>query len=113
LLSNAVKFTPSGGQVTLTVEAASAPARIALIVEDSGVGMKPDDIPRALAPFSQIDNVLSRKHRGTGLGLSLANRFVRLLGGEMKIRSAPGRGTAVTVLLPSIATTARPIRAVA
>jgi two-component system cell cycle sensor histidine kinase PleC len=113
LLSNAIKFTPAGGQVVLTVEAASAPARIALIVEDSGVGMKADDIPKALAPFSQIDNVLSRKHRGTGLGLSLANRFVRLLGGEMKIRSAPGRGTAVTVLLPSIVTAARPIRAVA
>jgi signal transduction histidine kinase len=113
LLSNAIKFTPSGGQVTLTIEAAAAPARIALVVEDSGVGMHPDDIPKALAPFSQIDNVLSRKHRGTGLGLSLANRFVRLLGGDLKIRSAPGSGTAITVMLPSIATTGRQIRAVA
>ena len=63
--------------------------------------MSAEDIPRALAPFSQLDNSLSRKHRGTGLGLSLANRFVSVLGGELGIRSAPGRGTAVTVTLPT------------
>jgi len=113
LLSNAIKFTLPGGHVTLGIEATAMPARITLVVEDSGVGMHPDDIPKALAPFSQIDNVLSRKHRGTGLGLSLANRFVRLLGGELKIRSAPGRGTTVTVMLPSTLKTLLPIRAVA
>jgi signal transduction histidine kinase len=62
--------------------------------------MRPEDIPRALAPFSQLDNSLSRKHRGTGLGLSLANRFVGLLGGQLAITSAPGQGTRVTVILP-------------
>ena len=71
-----------------------------VIVEDTGVGMKGEDIPRALAPFSQIDNVLSRKHRGTGLGLSLVRSFVELHGGEVHIQSAPGEGTIVTCTLP-------------
>ena len=99
LLTNAIKFTPAGGTVTLALSGAVAD-RLAFIVEDSGVGMRPEDIPRALAPFSQLDNVLSRKHRGTGLGLSLANRFVALLGGQLAISSAPGQGTRVTVTLP-------------
>jgi two-component system, cell cycle sensor histidine kinase PleC len=99
LLTNAIKFTPAGGTVTLTLSGAVAD-RLALIVEDTGVGMRPADIPRALAPFSQLENTLSRKHRGTGLGLSLANRFVGLLGGQLAISSAPGQGTRVTVTLP-------------
>jgi signal transduction histidine kinase len=99
LLTNAIKFTPAGGTVTLTLSGADA-GRLAVTVEDTGVGMRPEDIPRALAPFSQLDNSLSRKHRGTGLGLSLANRFVGLLGGQLAITSAPGQGTRVTVILP-------------
>jgi signal transduction histidine kinase len=99
LLTNAIKFTPAGGTVTLGLSGAVA-GRLAVIVEDTGVGMRPEDIPRALAPFSQLDNVLSRKHRGTGLGLSLANRFASLLGGQLAISSAPGQGTRVTVTLP-------------
>ena len=99
LLTNAIKFTPAGGTVTLALSGAVAD-RLAFIVEDTGVGMRPEDIPRALAPFSQLDNTLSRQHRGTGLGLSLANRFVGLLGGQLAISSAPGQGTRVTVTLP-------------
>jgi len=102
LLTNAIKFTPAGGTVTLALSGAVA-GRLALIVEDTGVGMRPEDIPRALAPFSQLDNVLSRKNRGTGLGLSLANRFVGLLGGQLAISSAPGQGTRITVTLPEMA----------
>jgi two-component system, cell cycle sensor histidine kinase PleC len=100
LLTNAVKFTPTGGMVTLSIRPAQA-GHIDIVVEDTGVGMSAEDIPRALAPFSQLDNSLSRKHRGTGLGLSLANRFVGVLGGKLGIRSAPGRGTTVTVTLPT------------
>jgi len=100
LLTNAIKFTPTGGTVTLTLSGAGA-NRLALIVEDTGIGMRPEDIPRALAPFSQLDNTLTRQHRGTGLGLSLANRFVGLLGGHLAIRSAPGQGTCITVTLPA------------
>ncbi|MBM3538927.1 MAG: HAMP domain-containing histidine kinase [Alphaproteobacteria bacterium] len=98
LLTNAIKFTPAGGTVTLSLSGAVAD-HLSVTVEDTGVGMRPEDIPRALAPFSQLDNSLSRKHRGTGLGLSLANRFVGLLGGQLAINSAPGRGTRVTVTL--------------
>ena len=99
LLTNAIKFTPAGGTVTLVLSG-TAGDRLAFTVEDTGVGMRPEDIPRALAPFSQLDNSLSRQHRGTGLGLSLANRFVGLLGGQLAISSTPGKGTRVTVTLP-------------
>jgi two-component system, cell cycle sensor histidine kinase PleC len=99
LLTNAIKFTPAGGTVTLSLSGTIA-GRLAILVEDTGVGMRPEDIPRALAPFSQLENTLSRKHRGTGLGLSLANRFVGLLGGQLAINSSPGQGTRVTVTLP-------------
>jgi signal transduction histidine kinase len=99
LLTNAIKFTPADGTVTLSLSGTVAD-RLAIVVEDTGVGMRPEDIPRALAPFSQLENTLSRKHRGTGLGLSLANRFVGLLGGQLAISSSPGKGTRVTVTLP-------------
>jgi signal transduction histidine kinase len=101
LLTNAVKFTPPGGQVTLAIGRAATSGGISIAIEDTGVGMRPEDVPHALTPFGQLDNTLARRHRGTGLGLSLAHRFARLLGGEMTIRSAPGRGTVVTVDLPA------------
>jgi signal transduction histidine kinase len=99
LLSNAIKFTPAGGQVTLS---ASRKARgwIALKVADTGIGMRAEDIPVALAPFGQIDSSLSRKYEGTGLGLPLCKVFAGLHGGNLDIESSPGKGTAVTVVLP-------------
>ena len=75
LLTNAVKFTPAGGQVTLAIAAMPMPRAISITVTDTGIGMRPEDVPRALAPFGQLYNMLTRRHRGTGLGLSLANRF--------------------------------------
>jgi signal transduction histidine kinase len=72
----------------------------AIAVSDTGIGMAPEDIPRALQPFGQIDNSLSRPHGGTGLGLPLAQRLVELHGGRMIIDSSLGRGTTVKVILP-------------
>jgi signal transduction histidine kinase len=100
LLSNAIKFTAPGGTVRLTVRR-RALGGITLRVEDTGVGMSPDQIPIALAPFGQIDTGLDRKYDGVGLGLPLTKRLVELHGGTIDIESVPGQGTAVSVHLPA------------
>jgi signal transduction histidine kinase len=99
LLSNAVKFTPAGGKVRLKVER-RARRGIILRVEDTGIGMSPDQIPIALEPFGQIESSFTRKHDGVGLGLPLTKRLVELHGGVIEIDSAPGKGTVASVHLP-------------
>jgi signal transduction histidine kinase len=100
LLTNAVKFTPSGGRVSLAV-AADAAGGIAITVRDTGIGMQPEDIPVALEPFRQIDSRLSRRYDGTGLGLPLVKRLCELHGARLDIASAPGQGTTVSIALPA------------
>jgi signal transduction histidine kinase len=100
LLSNAMKFTPSGGRVSMYAEAQGADF-VDIVVADTGIGMRPEDIPIALAPFGQIDNRLERKYDGTGLGLPLTKILTELHGGELSISSRPGAGTVVRVRLPS------------
>jgi len=68
LLSNAVKFTPEGGRVAVSAEL-RADRSLAVSVTDTGIGIAPENIPRALAPFGQVDNTESRSTEGTGLGL--------------------------------------------
>jgi signal transduction histidine kinase len=99
LLSNAVKFTPSGGAVTLSVER-SPDDGLAFRVADTGIGIPPDKLSVALAPFGQIESGLDRKYEGTGLGLPLAKRLVELHGGVMELASEPGKGTVVTAHFP-------------
>jgi two-component system cell cycle sensor histidine kinase PleC len=98
LLSNAIKFTPAGGSVSLAVSRAGGD--VTFIVTDTGIGMSPEHIPVALAPFRQIDGSLARQHQGTGLGLPLAKRLTELHGGTLEITSQPGKGTRVAVRLP-------------
>ncbi|HWB50512.1 MAG TPA: HAMP domain-containing sensor histidine kinase, partial [Stellaceae bacterium] len=100
LVSNAVKFTPTGGRITVAATLALS-GETMITVADTGIGMAPDDIPRALQPFGQIDNSLARPHGGTGLGLPLAQRLIELHGGTMTIDSELGKGTTVTVVLPT------------
>jgi PAS domain S-box-containing protein len=100
LVSNAVKFTPAGGAVTVSADIGPA-GEIVICVADTGIGMCPEDIPRALQPFGQIDNSLARTHGGTGLGLPLAQRLVELHGGTLTIESELGKGTTATVVLPA------------
>lgn len=97
LLSNGVKFTPAGGSVSMTITVDSG---LILAVADTGIGIADADMPKALTPFMQLDNSLSRKFEGTGLGLPLVASFVRLHGGTMSLRSKPGEGTTVTIWLP-------------
>jgi signal transduction histidine kinase len=99
LVSNAVKFTPTGGHVAVSAMLALS-GEVVISVADSGIGMAPEDIPRALQPFGQIDNSLARPHGGTGLGLPLAQRLIELHGGTLTIDSELGKGTTVTVVLP-------------
>jgi signal transduction histidine kinase len=99
LLSNAVKFTPSGGEVRLSVERSSDDG-LAFRVADTGIGIPPDKVSVALAPFGQIESGLDRKYDGTGLGLPLAKRLVELHGGVMELVSEPGKGTVVTAHFP-------------
>ncbi len=100
LISNAIKFTPPGGSVT--VEARTLPdGGAAVYVRDTGVGMTKDEIAVALTPFAQVDASLSRWREGAGLGLPIAKALVQLHGGQFEIRSAKSLGTEVAVTLPS------------
>jgi two-component system, cell cycle sensor histidine kinase PleC len=99
LISNALKFTRSGGSVT--IKAVRSPAGAAMIqVIDTGVGMSEQDLSIALTPFGQVDATHARWREGTGLGLPIAKALVQLHGGELRIRSQKDVGTEVTVLLP-------------
>jgi signal transduction histidine kinase len=100
LLSNAIKFTSSGGMIR--AEVYRVPEGVALRISDTGAGMAPDDIPRALQPFVQVDTSLARRHGGTGLGLPLTKIFVELHGGRLEIESKLNVGTTVTVILPGL-----------
>ena len=99
LLSNAVKFTPEGGSVTISA-ILSPETGCEIRVADTGIGMAPDDIPKALSPFTQVDGGISREYEGTGLGLSITQALVELHGGVLGIDSDAGAGTTVTVSLP-------------
>ena len=98
LISNAIKFTPRGGRVT--VSARCDGAELVVAVEDTGVGIGEDDLPRLGEAFFQARASYDRRHDGTGLGLSIVKGLVRLHGGDMDIRSRLGEGTRVTVRLP-------------
>ena len=97
LLANAVKFTEAG---SVTVSLAWDDS-LTLTVTDTGIGMSQDEIAIALEPFEQVENAITKKYEGTGLGLPLAKRLVELHGGEMVIASTKGAGTSVCVRLPA------------
>ncbi|HEY1707965.1 MAG TPA: ATP-binding protein [Rhizomicrobium sp.] len=99
LVSNAVKFTPPGGTVLVSV-ALTRDGALAIAVRDTGIGMDQEGIREALRPFGQVDSGLSRKFEGTGLGLPLVKTLVELHSGTFDIQSQPGAGTTVTITLP-------------
>jgi signal transduction histidine kinase len=101
LLSNAIKFTSPGG--TIDAEVCRHPEGVAMRIRDTGAGMAPREIPRAIQPFVQVDTSLARRHGGTGLGLPLTKIFVELHGGRLEIESSVNVGTTVTVILPASA----------
>jgi signal transduction histidine kinase len=99
LLSNAVKFTPAGGRVEIRAGLGDD-GSLVIAVEDTGIGIAPADIAKAMSPFEQIDSSLNRRYPGTGLGLSLTKSLVELHGGSFELASEVGVGTLATVRLP-------------
>ena len=100
VLSNAIKFTESGGLVTLSAEYRSH-GNLAVSVADTGIGMSPDEVKLALTPFGQADNSMTRQQVGTGLGLPLAKAMMDLHDGRLMVRSQKGAGTAIVLIFPS------------
>jgi len=112
LLSNAIKFTEHGG-VTVRVdlvrtpappreeptegEVTPAPIRLRVLVSDTGIGIEPAQMRRIFQPFAQGDESTTRRFGGTGLGLAISRRLARMLGGDITVRSEPGRGTTFAV----------------
>jgi two-component system cell cycle sensor histidine kinase PleC len=97
-LSNAVKFTPAGGRVT--VRGRATDHCIVLGIADTGIGIAKDALARLGRPFEQAESQLTKSHQGSGLGLAIAKSLIDLHGGRMRIRSTLGRGTLVVVRLP-------------
>lgn len=97
LLSNSVKFTPENGSVTMSLELDELEKVVHIKVTDTGIGINEKDIPKALSTFGQIDNKLSRKYEGTGLGLPLTKKLVELMQGKFDLQSTVGVGTTVTM----------------
>ncbi len=106
LSSNAIKFTPAGGRISLA--AAARDNGVSLQVSDTGIGIPEDQIERVSKPFEQIDNRYTRTKGGTGLGLSLVLGLVNLHRGSLNIQSTVAVGTTVTVWLPSTPPSAIP-----
>lgn len=98
LVNNAVKFTQTGGVV---VRARMDAGALEVEVEDTGIGIPPEEIPGLFAPFHQVDAGTGRRNEGTGLGLAISQRLATLLGGRITVRSEPGSGSTFTITLPS------------
>ncbi|OGR85076.1 MAG: hypothetical protein A3J74_08690 [Elusimicrobia bacterium RIFCSPHIGHO2_02_FULL_57_9] len=105
LISNSLKFTPSGGRIAICAEQFREKGHrwIELIVQDTGLGMDQKDIARLFQAFSQGKNAAQRMggNRGTGLGLFICKSIIEKHGGRMEVKSAPGQGTQVSFSLPA------------
>ena len=103
LASNANKFTEKG-TVTIAAQQVQENGRdwIAIAVTDTGIGMTEEQIGRLFQEFSQADSSTARKYGGTGLGLAISKRFCQMMGGDITVESAPGRGSTFTIRLPRI-----------
>ena len=103
LLSNAVKFTPEGGRIG--INATQRNGSVEITVSDTGIGIAPEDQPRIFEEFRQVGTDYEHKSEGTGLGLTLAKKFVELHGGKIWLTSELGRGSRFTFTLPITAAT--------
>jgi signal transduction histidine kinase len=101
LLTNAIKFTPEGGEVTVRLSRADGGA-VALDVDDTGIGIAPEDIATALTPFGQVVPQDGEQREGTGLGLPIARCLVERHGGTLTIENRAGGGTRVRIVLPAL-----------
>ncbi len=95
IMSNSVKFTPENGKVTTSVNVNGD--KVIIEIQDTGVGMEPQDLAKAMSPFGQIQNKLSDRYDGTGLGLPLSKKLIEIMHGTFDIRSEVGLGTTTTI----------------
>lgn len=100
VLSNGIKFTPPGGNVTTTVTF-GAGGGLTITVIDTGIGISKADIPMILMPFGRVESPYSGKYRGTGLGLTIAKAFAELHGASFQLDSEPGKGTRIRIEFPA------------
>jgi signal transduction histidine kinase len=99
VLSNAVKFTPTGG--TVTMDAVFTPdGSVQIRVADTGIGIPPDRLESIFEPFVQLGRNLSSRHEGTGLGLAISRDLARAMGGDLSAVSTPGQGSTFILTLP-------------
>ncbi|MEM1166840.1 MAG: ATP-binding protein [Planctomycetota bacterium] len=102
LVGNAIKFTHRGGvRIELGTDGAGDARTLRLAVIDTGIGMSDEQIGRLFRPFEQGDDSMSRRFGGTGLGLAISRELARLMQGDVVVRSAPGRGSVFTLVLPA------------
>src|SRR6266849_6803381 len=99
MTSNAVKFTPSGGSVTIEVGPDAAGGAYFIVIRDTGVGIDPSDLAEVTRSFGQTRSA-GGKPKGSGFGMPLTRQYVEMLGGALTVTSRPGQGTAVTIRLP-------------
>lgn len=105
LLSNAIKFTDRGA-IIVSADNRSMPRGIVLSVEDTGIGMRQEDLPTIFDPFRQVDGSLTRSAEGTGLGLTIVKKALNLIEGTIEVESEFGKGSRFTVFLPHLASRA-------
>jgi signal transduction histidine kinase len=104
LLSNALKFTPAGGRVSVDALTRSEyPGMVLVRVTDSGIGIPPEKQASVFEPFVQVDMSRTRRQEGTGLGLAISRDLARGMGGDLRVESVEGRGSTFTLLLPAAA----------
>jgi signal transduction histidine kinase/CheY-like chemotaxis protein/HAMP domain-containing protein len=99
LIGNAVKFTDAGN---VTVSVKSDQGKVFVRIADTGIGIAANDLPCIFDEFRQVDGTSARRHEGTGLGLAIARKAARMLGGDIAVQSAPGKGSTFTLTLPLI-----------
>ena len=97
IMSNAIKFTPPGGTVNVSVSA--GPDNTRITVSDTGIGIEPEDLDKVMKPWGQIIDPLKADHKGSGLGLPIVKSLIDLHGGELSLESEVGTGTTITITL--------------
>ena len=101
LLGNAVKFTARGGVVVTVTRCKDRCAPESIVIQDSGIGIAPEQLDTIFEPFAQVDETKSRRYEGAGLGLPIARALARSMGCSLKVESETGRGTRVEVGFPT------------
>ena len=102
LVGNALKFTETGGvTIRVTVDRRGAEQKLLIAVADTGIGITQEQLSRLFEPFAQADSSMSRRYGGTGLGLKISKDLAGLMGGEIAVKSEPGRGSTFTLELPA------------